>query len=297
MGDTLTAAVVAPSLTLPAPAKLNLFLHVTGRRADGYHLLESVFVPINLADTVTLVRRDDSAVRLVDAPAGLDEQTELCCRAARALQAATGSALGVDIHVSKRVPQGAGLGGGSSDAATTLLGLNRLWRLGQSREALQQVAAGIGADVPFFVFGQPALARGVGERLLAVTAPVTDYVLAFPGAGVATGSVFTDSLLKRDTPVNPVAVFEPDYGHNDLQPVAERLEPRIAALRADMARLCPPGTTPRMTGSGACVFARAHNRQTAGEIALQLGRSGWQSWPVRTIARHPLLSMADSAII
>ena len=169
MGSAVTSASTTQSLTLPAPAKLNLFLHVTGRRADGYHLLESVFVPINLADTIRLTRRSDGVVRLVDPPPGLDEQNELCCRAARALQAATGCALGVDIQVSKRIPQGAGLGGGSSDAATTLLGLNQLWGLGQSREALQQVAASLGADVPFFVFGRPALARGVGERLLAVT--------------------------------------------------------------------------------------------------------------------------------
>ena len=301
MGSAVTSASTTQSLTLPAPAKLNLFLHVTGRRADGYHLLESVFVPINLADTIRLTRRSNGVVRLVDPPPGLDEQNELCCRAARALQAATGCALGVDIQVSKRIPQGAGLGGGSSDAATTLLGLNQLWGLGQSREALQQVAASLGADVPFFVFGRPALARGVGERLLAVTMPVTDYVLAFPGAGVATANVFTDPQLKRDTPANAGAVFMLDHGHNDLQPVAERLEPRIGALLADLAHLCPPGIAPRMTGSGACVFARAHNHEAASEIARQLEQSGWQSWAVRTIARHPLFAMAlsatDSAII
>ncbi len=287
----------ARSLRLPAPAKLNLFLHVTGRRADGYHLLESVFVPIDLADTVTLACRDDGAIRLVDAPPGLDERTELCCRAARALRDATGCKPGVDIRVQKRIPQGAGLGGGSSDAATTLLGLNQLWALHQSREALQQVAMGIGADVPFFVFGRPALVRGIGERLLAVTAPATDYVLAFPAVGVATASVFSDSALRRDTPANPTAVFTLDHGHNDLQPVAERLEPAIAALRAALAGLCPAGTEPRMTGSGACVFARAGDRGAAGEMAQRLRQSGWQAWAVRTVAHHPLLSMADSAII
>lgn len=282
------------SLTLPAPAKLNLFLHVTGRRADGYHLLESVFVPIDLADTVTLTRRDDGVVRLLEPPPGLDEATELCCRAARALRAATGRALGVDIRVDKRIPQGAGLGGGSSDAATTLLGLNQLWGLGQSREALQQVAATVGADVPFFVFGQPALARGIGERLLAVSLPVADYVVAFPGTGVATASVFTDPALRRDTPANSAAVFTLDHGHNDLQPVAERLQPRIAALRTDMGGMDPSGSQPRMTGSGACMFARAHNRQAASEMAKKLQRLGWQSWAVRMIPKHPLYAMAQS---
>ena len=160
-----------------------------------------------------------------------------------------------------------------------LLGLNQLWGLGQSREALQQVAASLGADVPFFVFGRPALARGVGERLLAVTMPVTDYVLAFPGAGVATANVFTDPQLKRDTPANAGAVFMLDHGHNDLQPVAERLEPRIGALLADLAHLCPPGIAPRMTGSGACVFAGltitrppAKSRDNLSSQAGKLGR-------------------------
>ena len=180
MGDTLTAAVVAPSLTLPAPAKLNLFLHVTGRRADGYHLLESVFVPINLADTIRLTRRDDGVVRLVDPPPGLDEHNELCCRAARALQATTGCALGVDIQVSKRIPQGAGLGGGSSDAATALIALNRLWQTGFSRAQLQQLGLQLGADVPVFIFGQNAFAEGIGEELHAVALPPAWYVVLIP---------------------------------------------------------------------------------------------------------------------
>lgn len=283
------------SLTLPAPAKLNLFLHVTGRRADGYHLLESVFVPIDLADTVTLTPRTDGRVRLLDPPPGLDEATELCCRAARALQAATGCRLGVDIRVDKRIPQGAGLGGGSSDAATTLLGLNQLWSLGQSCQALQQVATGVGADVPFFVFGQPALARGIGERLLAVSLPVADYVVAFPGSGVATAGVFGDPLLRRDTPASPLPLFTIDFGHNDLQPVAELQAPRIVALREALTRLNAPHAPARMTGSGACVFARAYSRGDASKVKQQLEAEGWQAWAVRSLGRHPLYGLAAAA--
>jgi len=282
------------SLRLPAPAKLNLFLHVTGQRDDGYHLLESVFVAITLADMVTLTRRDDGVIRLLDAPAGLTEANELSCRAALALQQATGCRLGVDIRIGKRIPQGAGLGGGSSDAATTLLGLNRLWEVQRSRAELQTIGAALGADVPFFVFGEPAWAYGVGERLLSVSLPVSDYVVAFPGAGVATASVFTDPGLTRDTPANPATVFGLDHGHNDLQPVAEQLEPKIAALRKALASA---GATPRMTGSGACVFARTSSSTGARALAATLAGAGWQSWAVRSMARHPLFGFANGATI
>ncbi len=283
-----------PSLRLPAPAKLNLFLHITGRRADGYHLLESVFAPITLADTVTLTRRDDGVIRLVDGPKDLDPATELSCRAASALRQLTGTRFGVDVHIEKRIPQGAGLGGGSSDAATTLLGLNRLWGLGRKREELQTLGASLGADVPFFVFGLPALARGIGERLLSVSLPVADYVVAFPGAGLATVSVFADAGLKRDSAPNTDNVFATDYGRNDLQPVAERLRHGIAALGTAFTRA---GATPRMTGSGACVFAPAPDGGAARSLAARLTAEGWRSWAVRSIARHPLFGFANGATI
>lgn len=283
-----------PSLRLPAPAKLNLFLHITGRRADGYHLLESVFVPISLADTITLTRRDDGMIRLVDGPKDLDPATELSCRSATALQQASGCRFGVDIRIEKRIPQGAGLGGGSSDAATTLLGLNRLWRLGRERAELQAVGAKLGADIPFFVFGLPALARGIGERLLSLSMPSTDYVVAFPGSGLATVEVFTDAALRRDTAASPVNVFTPSYGRNDLQQVAARLQPRIAELCAAFVH---SGATPRMTGSGACVFAGTTDGVSARKLADRLAARGWQSWAVRSIARHPLFGFANGATI
>ncbi len=284
--------MTAPTrLVLPAPAKLNLFLHVTGRRADGYHELESVFVPITLADTVTLTLRGDGQIRLIDPPQGLSEQNDLACRAAQALQLATGTSFGADIHLKKVIPQGGGLGGGSSDAATTLLGLNRLWSVAQTRDQLLDIGAKLGADVPFFIFGQPAFASGVGERLLAVSIPLRDYVVAFPGIGVATGDVFTDANLARNTPVTSRNVFRESHGHNDLQPVAERLQPRISAL-CDAFALA--GVTPRMTGSGSCVFAPAVGAAPAQILAGLLRGAGWQCWVVKTIDHHPLIGFAPN---
>lgn len=277
----------AVKLVLPAPAKLNLFLHVTGRRDDGYHLLESVFVPITLADTVVLTRRDDGEICLLDPPEGLTAENDLACRAARALKAATRSLYGVDIRLIKRIPQGGGLGGGSSDAATVLLGLNRLWALGQSRTKLQSIGAELGADVPFFVFGQPALATGIGERLLSVSLPVFHYVVAFPGAGVATGPVFGSPLLRRDSPPIAQRVFPMNFGRNDLQPVAEAIEPKISRLCSDFtaARLMP-----RMTGSGACVFAPTSSAALAQLAVARMRQDGWPAWAVRSVASHPLFN-------
>ena len=274
---------------LTAPAKLNLFLHVTGRRADGYHELESVFVPITLADTVTLTLREDGQIRLIDPPPGLTEENDLACRAARALQLAAGTTLGADIHLKKVIPQGGGLGGGSSDAATTLLGLNRLWSLGQTRDQLRAIGATLGADVPFFIFGQPAFASGVGERLLAVSLPLNRYVVAFPGVGVATVGVFTDPDLTRNTPLEAKSVFAENYGHNDLQPVAERLQPRISAL---CDAFIQAGAKPRMTGSGSCVFAPTFNAASTETLITHLRNAGWQCWAVKSIAHHPLISFA-----
>ena len=282
------------SLVLPAPAKINLFLHVTGRRDDGYHLLESVFVPISLADTVRLTLRTDSEIRLLNAPAGLSESNDLACRAARMLQAATRTPLGVDIELLKRIPQGAGLGGGSSDAASTLLGLNRLWNLALSRTELQNVGERLGADVPFFVFGKPALARGVGERLQAVTLPVLHVVVASPGVAVATGPVFAHPALNRNTPPLRTPVFNLNFGRNDLQSVAVGLAPEIEMLSTAFESA---GAQPRMTGSGSCVFALAHRVSQAYCLRAALEHAGWCAWVTRTLPQHPLYELVDSAII
>lgn len=282
------------ALRLPAPAKLNLFLHVTGRRDDGYHLLESVFVPITLADTVTLTLRADGLIRMLNPPEGLNETNELACRAARALQIASGTHLGVDIHLVKRIPQGAGLGGGSSDAATALLGLNRLWKLNRSRGQLQDIGATLGADVPFFVFGQPALVQGIGEKLRAVTMPTTYAVVASPCVSVATHAVFTHADLTRNTPPLQMPVFALGFGANDLQPIATLLAPEIDRLQRTFVNA---GATPKMTGSGSCVFALAHRAGEALQLQAALTQAGWRAWAVKTLARHPLYSLAVSATI
>ena len=282
------------SLVLPAPAKINLFLHVTGRRDDGYHLLESVFVPISLADTVRLTPRTDGDIRLLNAPAGLSESNDLACRAARALQAATRTPLGVDIELLKRIPQGAGLGGGSSDAASTLLGLNRLWNLALSRSQLQNMGERLGADVPFFVFGRPALARGIGERLQAVTLPVLNVVVASPGVAVATGPVFAHPALTRNTPPLRTPAFNLNFGRNDLQSIAAGLAPEVERLSTAFVAA---GAQPRMTGSGSCVFALANCVSQAYSLRSALEHAGWRTWVTRTLWRHPLYALADDVTI
>ena len=284
----MALASSAVRLVVPAPAKVNRFLHVTGRRDDGYHTLETLFTLVDLADTVTLEARDDGeVVRLRDVP-GVPAGDDLTLRAASRLKEATGCRRGVAIALDKAIPLGAGLGGGSSDAASVLLALNRLWSLRLSREALIEIAAGLGADVPFFVFGETALARGIGERLTAMTAPHAWLALAFPRSHVATREIFAAPELTRSTPSAKIDVFSESYGRNDLSGVACARHPPVAEALAALARIAPQA---RMTGSGACVyasFAREHEARTAAD-ALPAGLS---VMVVRTLARHPLAAFA-----
>ena len=275
-------------LVVPAPAKVNLFLHVTGRRADGYHTLESLFTLVDLADTIALDARDDGAiVRTGDVP-GVAADDDLALRAARALKEASGTRHGVAIAIDKAIPMGAGLGGGSSDAASVLLALNRLWSLRLSRAALIEIAAGLGADVPFFVFGETALARGIGERLTAMTMPVRHLVLAFPDAHVATGAIFAAPELTRSTPSAKIDVFSEGYGRNDLSGATCARHPEVAEALAAMSAIASQA---RMTGSGACVFAPFARDDEARRAARELP-AGWRARVVRTLARHPLAAFA-----
>jgi 4-diphosphocytidyl-2-C-methyl-D-erythritol kinase len=280
-------------LTLPAPAKINTFLHIVGRRADGYHLLESVMVLVSLADTVELSLRDDGAVRLLDPPTGIAEENDLACRAARALQTATKTRLGVDIRLSKRIPQGAGLGGGSSDAATTLLGLNRLWNLSLTREALMVIGLALGADVPFFVFGRAAFVQGVGEKLTAVNVPRASLVLAHPGAGagVATATAFSHPDLVRSTASSSIAQFNWGFGENNIQKVSERIQPLAQKLSGDMRK---SWNTTRMTGSGSAYFARTPDFASARAGAVRLRERGFDAWAVHSSEHHPLQSFVKN---
>jgi 4-diphosphocytidyl-2-C-methyl-D-erythritol kinase len=271
------------SHAFPAPAKLNLFLHVVGRRADGYHLLQSVFRLIDRADTVHLALRDDGrVVREHDLP-GVPETHDLTVRAARLLQAYAPPGAGVSIRLDKVLPMGGGLGGGSSDAATVLLALNRLWQINLPRETLQRLALQLGADVPVFVFGQTAFAEGVGEILYAVDAPAAWYLVLTPPVEVPTAAIFAAAELTRDTPALKIAPFSAGMGHNDLQPVVVSRYPEVARHLDWLGQFGDA----RMTGSGACVFAAFGTEAAAREVLARLPAT-MQGFVAQGLDRHPL---------
>jgi 4-diphosphocytidyl-2-C-methyl-D-erythritol kinase len=300
---------------LPAPAKLNLFLHVVGRRPDGYHLLQSAFTLIDWADTLHLERRTDGRLLRHDLRARLPEE-DLCLKAARALQAESGCTLGADISIDKQVPWGAGLGGGSSDAATVLIGLNRLWDLGWPRERLLALGARLGADVPFFIGGRTAWVEGIGEKLtpidLAAQRYPQHYAVLKPATPIATADIFSSSLLTRDTKPAIVTGFLADAsalirseaegahqearslrgfaGRNDLQAAAEALCPEVAEVRRWLqARF---GNS-RMTGSGSAVYARAGTGERPVATMHEGEPDGWPEGWVGRMCRgldvHPLV--------
>ncbi|MDX9994359.1 MAG: 4-(cytidine 5'-diphospho)-2-C-methyl-D-erythritol kinase [Rhodocyclaceae bacterium] len=269
----------------PAPAKLNLFLHVVGRRADGYHLLQTVFRFIDLCDTLRFEPRTDSRIVLATPMPGVPDEQNLVVRAALALQeqvGAGGTAPGVTIHLEKRIPQGGGLGGGSSDAATTLVALNHLWGSGLSRIQLQTIGLGLGADVPVFIHGRSCFAEGVGERFTDVVVPDAWYLLTLPDVTVPTPAIFRDPALKRDTPAIDPAGWHEGVGHNDLEPVACRLYPEVAQ-HLDVLRRFGDA---RMTGSGACCFVAFPDREAA-EAACRSLPGDMAALTVRGLPFHP----------
>lgn len=277
-------------LGLPAPAKLNLFLHVLGRRADGYHDLQSVFVPVDLADLLDFERRDDGVLERSGDVIG-DPARDLALRAARALQQASGTSFGVSIHVEKRIPAGSGLGGGSSDAATTLIALNRLWDLNWPRAKLAALAPALGADVPFFLGPGPALVEGIGERVSPLPVPCTHYAVVFPRIAVSTAEIFNDPGLTRDSKPHIIAapsaamtdIAQATFGANDLEAVARRRYPEVARAIEYLSAYGPA----RMTGSGSAVFVAAESEAQA-RAALAALPVGWSGWVVRGLAEHPL---------
>ena len=267
----------------PAPAKLNMFLHVVGRRADGYHLLQTAFRLIDRADTLRFSPRADDAVTLANPIPGVPPETDLTVRAARLLQQATGCRNGVEIQMEKRLPMGGGLGGGSSDAATVLVALNHLWQLGLSRERLQELGLLLGADVPVFVFGRNAFAEGVGEALRSLDLPPAWYVVIESPVAVPTAAIFGAPELKRDTLPIDIANWQPGMGGNDLQTVAVARFPAVAERLAWLAQFGDA----RMTGSGACVFAPFPDRQAAQAVLDRLP-TGMIGWLAEGLAEHPL---------
>lgn len=267
----------------PAPAKLNLFLHVVGRRPDGYHLLQSVFRLIDRADTVHLELRDDGRVMRAGTLPGVTEEQDLTVRAARLLQAHAAAGAGVRIRLDKVLPMGGGLGGGSSDAATVLLALNRLWQVNLPRDALQALALELGADVPVFVFGQTAFAEGVGEILRPIEVPPAWYVVLTPPVQVPTAAIFAVPELTRDTPALKIAPFSAGAGRNDLQPVVVRRYPEVARHLEWLGRFGEA----RMTGSGACVFASFETEDAARNVLRQLPGT-MRGFVAQGLDRHPL---------
>ncbi len=271
----------------PAPGKLNLFLHVLGRRADGMHELQTVFRLVERGDRVGIQVRGDGAVRRHDPLPGVAEADDLCVRAARLLQAESGAAQGADLALDKRLPIGGGMGGGSSDAATTLLVLNRLWGLDWPRERLLGLALRLGADVPFFVFGENALGEGVGERLAALELPAAWYLVLVPPVALSTREVFSDNALTRNTKRLKIPPFFSGLGGNDLEPVAVKRSPEIAAHLAWLRARRPQA---RMTGSGACVFAEFASQAEAQGVLGELPGT-MRGFVTRGLERHPLFEL------
>jgi 4-diphosphocytidyl-2-C-methyl-D-erythritol kinase len=279
-----------------APAKLNLFLHVTGRRADGYHLLQTAFQLLDHGDRLHFTMREDAEIKRTTEIAGVPEASDLIVRAARLLQTETGTRFGVDIAIDKRLPMGGGLGGGSSDAATTLIALNHLWDTGLDRKQLMHLGLQLGADVPFFIFGRNAFAEGVGETLTPLNTPPYWYVVIEPGVSTPTAAIFSDPELTRDTKVVRITDFpeaSTGFGKNDLQVVATRLFPPIA----EAIKWLRQYGDARMTGSGACVFCAFLHEHEAEEVlqaARKTGSRNWKAWKTKAIERHPLSHLLGS---
>lgn len=268
----------------PAPAKLNLFLHVVGRRADGYHLLQTIFRFIDRADTLRFEPRDDSQIVLATPTPGVPADSDLTVRAARLLQQATGCRQGATIHLDKQLPMGGGLGGGSSDAATVLLALNHLWQTGLSRRALEKLGLTLGADVPVFVHGRNTFAEGIGEAFTDVVLPAESYLVLHPAVHVPTAAIFGAPELKRDTAAIRPADWRLGQGHNDLEIVACAKFPAVAEHLAWLKSHAPKAM---MTGSGACVFAGFPRRSDA-EATLASLPADMHGWIADGLDEHPL---------
>lgn len=270
----------------PAPAKLNLFLHVVGRRDDGYHLLQTAFTFIDRCDYLSFAVRDDGGVTRAMGPVGLAPDEDLCVRAARLLQSRTDCPSGVSIELEKHLPWGAGLGGGSSDAATTLIVLNRLWRLDLSRDALCEIALELGADVPVFVFGRSAFAEGIGEKLTVIEVPKAWYVVLTPPVHVPTKLIFADSELTRDSIPIKISDFSLTFVRNDLETVAKRRFPEISHYLQWLETYA----SARMTGSGSAVFASFPDQLSAQKV-LDAKPETMQGFVAEGWSIHPLADL------
>lgn len=288
-------AGVASGAWWPAPAKLNLFLHITGRREDGYHELQTLYQFIDAGDRIDFRVREDGRIVRRQGPPDVAMGDDLMVRAALRLQQFTGTALGAELCLHKRLPAGAGLGGGSSDAATTLVALNQLWDTGLDSDALARLGLSLGADVPVFVRGEAAWAEGLGERLEAAAPKQGWYVLVLPPCAVSTAIAFADPELTRNTPPITISDFFSGQGHNDFEPVVRR---RYAQVDQALEWLEQFGRA-RLSGSGSACFVACRNGDTARRASLALPRAmrdaGFRAWPVQGLNRSPLLQRLELA--
>mgnify|MGYP001823602026 CR=1 FL=1 len=284
--------------TWPAPAKLNLFLHITGRRDDGYHNLQTLFQFLEFGDYLQLQVRQDGEIHRQTTIAGVDPQQDLTVRAARLLQQHTGCTQGVDIRIEKNLPMGGGLGGGSSDAATTLVALNELWDLGLAQAELIDLGRSLGADVPIFIFGQSAWAEGIGDKLQAVELPESWYVVLFPGVAVSTAELFADPELTRDA--RPIRIRDYFEGGtvNVFEPIVRRRHSAVNfALKWLSEQEIKSTHSPMMTGTGSCVFAAYGDEASAtsvAQLAEQQPAGDWQVIVTRACKISPLLQKLKS---
>ena len=277
------------TLTLSAPAKLNLFLHITSRRPDGYHNLQTLFQMLDCGDQLSFTPTVDAEIQFSCSDKSIENDSNLVVRAAKLLQPLASDKAGVKIHLDKQVPMGGGLGGGSSDAASTLLALNRLWQLNWPLHRLLPIGLSLGADVPFFLRGRNAWVEGIGEQIRPVSLPPSRFVVLKPNAGLETARIFRDPALQRDSEtatITDFAVHPFGFGRNDLQPVAQALCPEIDQA---LQWLTTFGLSPRMTGSGSAVFA-----QLPPEVEMPSPPHGWQMRVCSNMAVHPLAGWATS---
>ncbi len=292
------ASIEIAALELRCPAKLNLFLHIVGRRADGYHLLQSVFQLIDWCDVLTLKPIPENEIRRINPIAGLPAEEDLVVRAARLLKKFSKTDQGVEISLKKIIPMGAGLGGGSSDAASTLIGLNHLWNLHLDIATLSQLGLKLGADVPFFIFGQNAFVEGVGERLQAVLLETQDFVVIFPNQGIATAQIFQDPQLTRDhapITVDRFLASPKSFQSNDCQAVAVRNCPEVKHA-LDWIYKTVPRSAPCMSGSGSSVFAALDPKTDTENLKklLQKLPKGWIGRIVRGLNKNPAYNLISS---
>ena len=278
------------STSWPAPAKLNLFLHITGRKADGYHLLQTVFQFIDLQDSISFDINQDPLIRRISSMPDVSEDDDLVIRAAKLLKQHTGCQLGVDVNVDKQIPEGGGLGGGSSDAATTLVALNKLWQLGLDKDELASLGLTLGADVPIFVHGHAAWAEGVGENLTNIEPNEDVYLLIHPGCAVPTAEIFNAADLTRNTPAITIRDFLEHGGSNDCEKVVRNAYPEVDAALNWLNDFSPA----RLTGTGACLFSAFSTIERANQVLSELPDK-WRGYVVQGLNRSPLLDRLANA--